>query len=113
MRAVSFVCVVLMSVVVGMGIVNAGGKASAAKGEELFNDPKLGTTGSSCNTCHGGGKGLEGAGSRKQWFTEGKAHDTLEETVNHCITTGLQGKPLKVKSIEMQSLVLYIRSLMK
>jgi len=104
---------VLLIIAMSMGTAVAGGKASVAKGNALFNDPMLGTTGSSCNTCHGGGKGLEGAASKKQWITEGKAHGTLEETVNYCIATGLQGKPLNVKSVEMQSLVLYIRSLGK
>ncbi len=89
----------------------AGEGASVEKGKMLFNSPELGTTGSSCNTCHAGGRGLEYTANKKQWITEGTAHDTLEGAVNYFITKALHGKPLDVKSTEMQSLVLYIKSL--
>lgn len=74
---------------------------SVDKGKALFNDPRLGSTGKSCNDCHQNGKGIEQASGRKD----------LESVVNGCITQGLKGKALDVKSVEMQSLVSYIRSL--
>jgi cytochrome c peroxidase len=78
----------------------ANHEASADKGKALFNDPKLGTTGKSCNDCHKDGKGMEKAAGKKD----------LEDTVNTCITNALKGKELDEKSVEMQSLVKYINS---
>jgi len=73
---------------------------TADKGKALFSDPRLGSTGKSCNDCHAAGKGLEQAGERKD----------LEQVVNTCITKALKGKARKPKSVEMQSLVLYLKS---
>jgi mono/diheme cytochrome c family protein len=92
-------------------VLTASPAASIEKGKALFNDIGLGTTGSSCNTCHMNGKGLEAAAVRKQWIRSDKTYTTLEGLVNGCITTGLRGKALDVRSVEMQSIVLYIRSL--
>ncbi len=76
-------------------------EATADKGKKLFNDPNLGTNGKTCNDCHKDGAGVEKAADRKD----------LENMVNGCITVNLKGKPLKPKSVEMQSLLLYIRSI--
>jgi cytochrome c peroxidase len=70
------------------------------KGKLLFNDPKLGSNGKTCNDCHKDGTGMEKAADRKD----------LEGMVNGCIKANLKGKALKPKSVEMQSLLLYIRS---
>ncbi len=78
-------------------------EATVEKGKALFNDTKLGTVGKSCNSCHSSGKGLENAGAKTD----------LEYTINSCINQALKGKNLKVKSVEMQSLVLYIKSIEK
>jgi cytochrome c len=76
------------------------------KGKALFNDPKLGGSenASSCNSCHPDGKGLEGV-------TEKKDMDTLEATINQCITMSLKGKPLPIDSQEMQDIIAYLQSL--
>ncbi len=76
---------------------------SAEKGKALFNDPKLGASGKTCNDCHKNGKGLEKAGARKD----------LEQMVNRCIAGPLKGKELKKDSMEMRSLALYLKSLKK
>jgi len=76
-------------------------EATADKGKVLFNDTKLGANGKSCNDCHKDGAGLEKAGVKKD----------LETIVNSCIKKALNGKALKNKSVEMQSLVLYIKGL--
>jgi len=76
-------------------------EATVDKGKALFNDPKLGTTGTTCNDCHKDGAGLAPAAERKD----------LEAIVNGCIKANLKGKALKPKSVEMQSLLLYIRSM--
>ena len=78
-------------------------EATAEKGKALFNDPKLGTTGKSCNDCHKDGAGLEKSGEKKD----------LDKIVNNCIAMGLKGKALKPKSVEMQSLLLYLKVLGK
>jgi cytochrome c peroxidase len=76
-------------------------EATANKGKVLFNDTKLGTNGKACNDCHRDGTGLEKAGLKND----------LEATVNTCITKALNGKALKKNSVEMQSMVLYIKGL--
>jgi len=83
------------------------------KGKALFNDPKLGTNGSTCGTCHPGGKGLEksGAADKKEWTTPGGVEKSLEDAINMCITMALKGKALDKNSQEMQDLVAYIKSL--
>ncbi len=70
-------------------------------GEKLFNDPSLGTTGKSCNTCHTDGKNLSRAGAMKD----------LAGVINSCITQNLKGKALDVNSVEMKSMILYVKSL--
>lgn len=101
MNAIKFMVLVVLVVVFGSGIVLAASHESTIdKGKILFNDPNLGKSGKSCNTCHKDGKGLEKATAKKD----------LEDTVNSCITGALKGKALDVKSADMQSLVLYIKS---
>lgn len=75
---------------------------SAALGEKLFNDSSIGGTSNSktCNTCHPNGKGLEKAGSNPKIAT----------IINKCIAGALGGKQIAVDSVEMQSLILYIKS---
>jgi len=76
---------------------------NVGRGKALFNDPKLGggTTGTSCNSCHPDGKGLEKAADRKD----------LEKQVNLCIKNALKGKGIDPKSAEMADIIAYIRSL--
>jgi len=76
-------------------------EASVQQGKALFSDPKLGTNGKTCFTCHANGKGLEQAGAKSE----------LADTINMCITNPLKGKALGTTSSEMQSLILYIKSL--
>ncbi len=98
--------ILLFAVVVtmlGAGILFAAHHdASVEKGKALFNDPKLGTSGQSCGTCHPNGKGLEKSAAKIK---------NLEDAVNNCITKPLKGKALDVKSSDMQSIVMYIKSL--
>jgi hypothetical protein len=101
MRSVKVVLLIVLAVLFVVSIAVAmQHEASVDKGKAVFNDPKLGTTGKSCNTCHPDGKGLEKAGAKSD----------LENMLNGCITKGLKGKALDVKSVEMQSLVLYVKS---
>jgi mono/diheme cytochrome c family protein len=111
MKQLSLIIAMFFSVLLGAGITAFGEKASVKKGKALFNDPGLGSTGSSCNTCHTDGRGLEKVAKKRKWIIGGKVHSTLEEAINYSITTGLRGNALRVESVEMRSLVLYIKSL--
>jgi cytochrome c peroxidase len=101
MKAWKRVLLFAVAGIASVSLVHAAEKAFVAKGKTLFNDPKLGFTGKTCQTCHPDGKGLEQAG--------GKAN--LEDIINNCIMGPLKGKELEPKSAEMQSLVLYVKSL--
>ncbi len=101
MEGVKMAALVFFVLLLGAGMTFAmQGEASLEKGRALFNDPKLGTTGKSCNDCHPGGKGVEKAASKND----------IERIVNSCITHSIKGKALDVRSVEMQSIVLYIKS---
>lgn len=95
-------------------------EVSAELGKALFNDPKLGTTGASCNTCHpdGGTIGgevmdmpipdLHGSASSFPKYKEWAGRViTLAEMNNFCITMIMKGKALDPKSVEMKSLEAY------
>jgi mono/diheme cytochrome c family protein len=99
------------SVLLGVGDIASCYMASVKEGKALFNDTELGSTGSSCNTCHTDGSGLENTAKKKKWIIGGRVLSTLEEAINYSIVTGLRGSALNVESDEMQSLVLYIKSL--
>jgi cytochrome c peroxidase len=85
------------------GPVSASDKPSVEYGRKLFNDPALGGASGtmSCNSCHPSGKGLGQAGGNPK----------LSGKINNCITGALKGRSLGADSPEMQSLLLYIRSL--
>ena len=101
MKSVKVIILLVLTVVFVVSIAFAlQNEASMEKGKALFNDPTLGTSGKACSACHADGKGLEKAAAKSD----------LENTINTCITKGLKGKSLDVKSMEMQSLALYIRS---
>jgi len=101
MKAFMIVMLVVLAMAVHVGMAFAiGHEASLENGKALFNDPKLGTTGKSCNYCHTDGKGLAKAGAKSD----------LERIINSCITHSIKGKALDPQSAEMQSMVLYIKS---
>ena len=95
--------IILVCIILAGSFSLAPAAGDAGKGKILFSDTKLGgaTAGSSCNSCHPGGKGLEKAGARKD----------LPKVINACIETALKGKPLSLKSSEMADLVAYVKSL--
>jgi cytochrome c peroxidase len=101
MKGVIVVFLFVLAAALGVGISSAAQQeASLEKGKALFNDPKLGTSGKSCSTCHPDGKGLTHAGEKSD----------LARIVNNCIAIPLKGKPLDPESVEMQSLLLYVKS---
>ncbi len=72
-------------------------------GKRLFHATSLGASGYSCASCHPGGKGLE----------EIDAYDDgmLREMVNFCIRDALKGEMMDLESTEIESFLLYLRSL--
>lgn len=76
---------------------------SLEKGKLLFDSEKLGTSGKSCATCHQDGSRLKGAATA--------ADDDLADIINQCIAGPLKGKKLDTGSVEMKSLVLYLKKL--
>lgn len=106
MKKTTYLLVVLVAVtMLASGLAFAAHHMSAETGQKLFSDAKLGggTKGKSCDSCHPGGKGLEGAGAKKN----------LEEMINTCIEGPVGGKKLDPKSAEMAALKAYIMSLGK
>ncbi len=97
---ISLVFVIAAALCAGVSFAQG---ASVKKGKAMFSDPKLGTNGKTCNECHPNGKSLEKSGMRND----------LEDIVNGCITENLKGKALGMKSPEMQSMVMYIKSIGK
>ena len=78
---------------------------SVELGEKLFNNPGLGASknDTSCGTCHPKGKGMEKAGANPQ----------LAAMINRCIQGPLKGEGINEKTQAMESLKMYIKSLVK
>jgi|GEM_PF-1049652 len=94
------------------------------KGKELFNDKKLGKTGTSCNSCHPGGDSSGGtvmgmeipslkgaAASFPKYKKPAKGVITLSQMNNMCIKMIMEGEPLKLDSNEAIALTAYVTSL--
>src|SRR3989304_2910786 len=77
--------------------------------EKLWNDAKLGTSGTACATCHPDGKGLKNTPFPKYL----KMPDdilTLDQMINFCMKNPMKGKPLAWNSVEMTALAAYAQS---
>jgi mono/diheme cytochrome c family protein len=109
MKSISLLALALFSLV--FVVTMAYGEGNVERGKALFNDPKLGTTGKSCGSCHPDGKGLEQAGTKKEFNIMGKSQKSLEEAVNFCIENALKGKALDPKGKDIADIVAYIKSL--
>ncbi len=94
------------------------------KGKVLFNDTKLGKTGTSCNSCHPGGDSSGGtvmgmeipslkgaAASFPKYKKPAKRVITLSQMNNMCIKMIMEGEPLKLDSDEAIALTAYVTSL--
>jgi hypothetical protein len=94
------------------------------KGKALFNDTKLGKTGTSCNSCHPGGDSsggtvmgmevpsLKGAAATfPKYKKPAKGVITLSQMNNMCIKMIMEGEPLKLDSDEAIALTAYVTSL--
>ncbi len=81
------------------------------RGKEVFNDPKLGTSGKSCASCHPDGKGMAAAVAKSKWTLSGKEFTSLDDVINACVTGPLKGTALAKDSAEMRFLKMYMESL--
>ena len=98
-------------------------KASILRGKDLFNDPDLGTNGKTCNDCHAAGGTMEGTMGKMvikpfhevnekypmYWMMADKVM-TLDQVINWCIMTPLQGEPLKWDDQKLTDLAAYCAS---
>jgi thiosulfate dehydrogenase len=82
-------------------------------GKALFQDPSLGTTGSTCKTCHPNPETtMKGVGARYPgYFGMAKKEMTLKEVINFCIETPMKGKPLAENDEKLLALEAYLKSL--
>jgi len=96
-------------------------KQAIMRGKELFVDESLGTNGMSCNSCHveGGTKpGKMGdmeippfanvAKKYPMYFKMAEKVMTLDQVINFCIITPMEGKPLALDDQRMADLASYI-----
>lgn len=96
-------------------------KQAFARGKELFADESLGTNGMSCNSCHveGGTKpGKMGdmeippfthvAKKYPMYFKMAGKVMTLDQVINFCVTTPMEGEPLAWDDQRLADLASYI-----
>jgi cytochrome c len=98
-------------------------KASIMNGKALFSDAGLGTNGKTCNDCHMAGGTMEGTMGKMvikpfhevnekypmYWMMANKVM-TLDQVINWCIMTPLQGEPLKWDDQRLADLAAYCAS---
>ncbi len=106
MKSTKLILVLYIILMFAVGMAHAG---DVKKGNILFNDGNLGTNGKSCNSCHSGGKDIDG--SKKTFSILGSEQDSLEDAVNFCIEMALSGKPLEKDSEKMGNMVSYLKTL--
>jgi len=92
---------VLLALMGGTALATEG--PTARMGQTLFESTALGSNGKSCATCHPAGKGLDELG----------AYDNamLKEMINFCIRDALDGRMFALESQELDSMLLYLRTL--
>jgi len=97
--------------------------ASVARGKTLFDDPRLGTSGMTCGSCHMAGGTVDGGMGEmkirafddlssqfpKYWTMSGRVM-TLDQAVNFCVVNPLKGTALAWDSQELTDLVAYCAS---
>jgi len=98
-------------------------KASIMNGKALFSDASLGTNGKTCNDCHMAGGTKEGKMGKMvippfyevnekypmYWVMADKVM-TLDQVINWCILTPLEGEPLKWDDQRLADLAAYCSS---
>jgi cytochrome c len=82
-------------------------------GKALFQDASLGTTGSTCKTCHPDPETtMKGVGAKYPgYFNFAKKEMTLKQVINFCIENPMKGKPLAENDEKLLALEAYLKSL--
>lgn len=106
MKNTKLILVISLILMFAAGMAHSG---DVKKGKALFNDVNLGTNGKSCNSCHSGGKDIDG--SKETFSILGSEQESVEDAVNFCIEMALSGKPLKKDSMQMEDMVSYLKTL--
>jgi cytochrome c len=96
-------------------------KASVKRGEALFNDAKLGTSGMTCNSCHMKGGTMDGKMGEMSIKAFDAVHTTypkfmgmagkvmtLDQVINYCIMSPLKGTPLAWDDQRLADLAAYV-----
>lgn len=92
---------ILLGMTVVAGLATEG--PTAAMGQTLFTSVALGSNDKSCASCHPDGKGLDEIGAYDDQM--------LKEMINFCIRDALKGKMFALESQELDSMLLYLRTL--
>lgn len=84
-------------------------------GEKLWNSPKLGKSGLSCNTCHKGGQSLhlDEVGPFPHFVGMPNDVVTLDQMINFCMFKPMKAKPLRWNSRYMTALAAYYQEIVK
>jgi len=77
------------------------------KGEKLWGDTSLGTSGLSCSSCHPDGAGLKG-GPWPKFIKMADDTYTVDQMINFCMINPMKAKPLEWNSKKMTALAAYI-----
>jgi cytochrome c len=97
------ICFFSLSLAFATGTSYAMEKPDLTMGQQLFSATKLGTNGKSCASCHPEGKGLHELAAYDD--------DMLREMINFCIRDAQKGKMLPLDSQEIESMLIYLRTL--
>ena len=81
-------------------------------GEKLWKDPKLGSSGLSCDICHAGGRTYNKTALQAYPHFVSMPNDvvTLNQMINFCMLNPMKGNPLPYGSREMTALSAYFQN---
>jgi cytochrome c len=84
-------------------------------GKKLWNDPKLGTSGLSCNSCHANGMqlNLDKVGPFPHYVAMPNDVVTLDQMINYCMINPMKADAFHWKSREMTAMAAYYQHLVK
>ena len=84
--------------------LSAPGEVSIENGKALFQNPDLGVNGKTCALCHAGGKQFDPEELRERTPKE------VGILANHCLSLRMRSPKLAPDSVELQSLILYVKT---
>lgn len=84
--------------------LSAPGEVTIEHGKALFQNPDLGVNGKTCALCHAGGKQFDPEELRERSPKE------VGILTNHCLSLRMRSPKLAPDSVELQSLILYVKT---